>query len=74
MWAAVVCHGEAEWMPSHGMDEFTVQRAATGFAQTPGLLSESANCVAELGAPACQMAAVCRRTPSMDRECAQAIS
>src|SRR5580765_3203211 len=52
MWTAVVCHGEAEWMPSHGMDEFTVQRAATEFPQAPGLLSECANRVAEL---------VCRR-------------
>src|SRR6185503_2575744 len=51
-WAAVVCHGEAEGMSSHGMDEFTVQRMATGFAQAPGLLSERANRVAEF---------VCRR-------------
>src|SRR5688572_1722799 len=35
-------------MPPHGMDEFTVQRATTGFAQTPGLFSECANRVAEL--------------------------
>src|SRR6185436_11605210 len=47
MWAAVVCHGEAEWMPSHGVDEFSVQRTATGLAQAPGRFSESANCVAE---------------------------
>src|SRR4029077_17552721 len=29
------------------MDEFTVQRATTGFPQAPGRFSESANCVAE---------------------------
>ena len=32
MWATLVCHREAEGMSPHGMDEFTVQRAATGFA------------------------------------------
>src|SRR5262245_27219316 len=52
LWAPLVCHGEAEGTPSHGVDEFSVQRTATGFAQTPGLLSESANRVAEF---------VCRR-------------
>ncbi len=48
MWAGLVRHCEAEGMPPHGMDEFTVQRAAIGFTQAPGLLSERANCVAEL--------------------------
>ena len=47
-WAAVVRHREAEGMSPHGMDEFTVQRAATGFAQAPGLLSECADRVTEL--------------------------
>jgi hypothetical protein len=32
MWAGLICHGEAEGMPSHGMDEFTVQRAAIVFS------------------------------------------
>src|SRR3977135_4085407 len=48
MWAVVICHGKAEWMPPHGMDEFTVQRAAFGFTQVPSGLAECANRVAEL--------------------------
>src|SRR5262245_8282674 len=52
MRAGMVSHCEAEGVPSHGTDEFTMQRLARGFAQTPGFLSECANCVAKL---------VCRR-------------
>ena len=47
MRAGVVCHGETKGMPPHGMDEFTMQGAAIGFAQTPGRFSKCANCVAK---------------------------
>ena len=47
MRASLVCHRETEWMPSHGMDEVTMQWAARGFSQSPGLFSEGADRVAE---------------------------
>src|SRR5512145_2133305 len=48
MRSSLVRHCKAEGMPPHGMDEFAVQRTATGFAEAPGLFSERPNRIAEL--------------------------
>ena len=49
-------------MPPHGMDEFTVQRAAVWFAQVPGSSPDSGNASRSSGAGVSEGAGVPKET------------